>query len=88
MAWGLWNKIKRGFKKVGSAFKKGLGWVNNKIVKPFKPVIKAAANAFVPGAGIVVDAASDGIDAVTKGDWGAAKKSAGDISSWAANRFG
>ena len=88
MAWGLWNKIKKGFKKVGSAFKKGLGWVNNKIVKPFKPVIKAAANAIIPGAGIVVDAASDGIDAVTKNDWGGAKKSGQDIVNWSRQRFG
>ena len=29
MAWGLFNKIKKGFKKVGSAFKKAAGWVND-----------------------------------------------------------
>ena len=73
MAWGLLNQIKKGFKKVGSAFKKGLNFVNDKIVKPFKPLIKTAVNAFVPGAGAIVDVASDGIDAVTKGDWGGAK---------------
>ena len=62
MAWGLFNKVKKGFKKVGSAFKKGVNWVNDKIVKPFKPLIKTAVNAFVPGGGAVVDIASDGID--------------------------
>ena len=88
MAWGLFNKIKKGFKKVGSAFKKAAGWVNDKIVKPFKPLIKTAVNAFVPGGGALVDVASDGIDSVSKGDWGGAKESAKGIVSWANNRFG
>ena len=76
MAWGLFNKIKKGFKKVGSAFKKAASWVNDKIVKPFKPLIKTAVNSFVPGAGAIVDVASDDIDAVSKGDWSGAKQSA------------
>ena len=88
MAWGLFNKIKKGFKKVGSVFKKAANFVNDKIVKPFKPLIKTAVNSFVPGAGAIVDVASDGIDAVTKGDWSGAGKSAKDIASWASNRFG
>ena len=88
MAWGIFNKIKKGFKKVGSAFKKAAGWVNDKIVKPFKPLIKTAVNSILPGAGIAVDVASGGIDAITKGDWNAAKESAKGIASWANNRFG
>ena len=87
MAWGLFNKIKKGFKKVGSAFKKAASWVNDKIVKPFKPLIKTAVNSFVPGAGAIVDVASDGIDAVSKGYWSGAKQSAQGIASWANNRF-
>lgn len=88
MAWGLFNKIKKGFKKVGSVFKKGVQFVNDKIVKPFKPLIKTAVNAFVPGAGAVVDVASDGIDAITKGNWKDAANSAKGIASWANNKFG
>ena len=87
MAWGLFNKIKKGFKKVGSAFKKAASWVNDKVVKPFKPLIKTAVNTFVPGGGAIVDAASDGIDAVTKGDWNGAKQSAQGIAAWSNNRF-
>ena len=45
MAWGIWNKIKQGFKKVGSAIKKGVDWVADKVVKPFRPLIGAAATA-------------------------------------------
>ena len=88
MAWGLFNKIKKGFKKVGSVFKKGAQFINDKIVKPFKPLIKTAVNAFVPGAGAVVDVASDGIDAITKGNWKDAANSAKGIASWANNKFG
>ena len=69
MAWGLFNKIKKGFKKVGSAFKKAAGWVNDKVIKPFKPLITTAANTFFPGSGAIVDVVSDGVDAVSKGDW-------------------
>ena len=72
MAWGVWNKIKKGFQKVGRAVVKGAKWVNDNIVKPFKPVVKTVAstvaNAFVPGSGAfisnAVDTVSDGIDNV------------------------
>ena len=43
MAWGVWNKIKKGFQKVGRAIVKGAKWVNDKIIKPFKPVVKTIA---------------------------------------------
>ena len=86
MAWGLFNKIKKGFKKVGSAFKKGVTWVNDKIVKPFKPLIKTAVNAFVPGAGAAVDAVSDGIDAISRGDLHGLKQSGQDFSNWIQQR--
>ena len=86
MAWGIFNKIKKGFKKIGSVFKKGINFVNDKIIKPFKPIIKTAANAFIPGAGSVIEAASDGLDAINKGDssWGDA---AAGVGSWAKKRF-
>ena len=72
MAWGVWNKIKKGFQKVGRAIVKGAKWVNDKIIKPFKPVVKTiagtVANAIVPGSGSLisgaVDKVSDGIDTV------------------------
>ena len=33
MAWGFWNKIKKGFQKVGRAIVKGAKWVNDKVLK-------------------------------------------------------
>ena len=56
MAWGLWNKIKQGFKKVGNWVKdKVLKPVVNTVIKPFKPIISGAVNAINPKAGAVVD---------------------------------
>ena len=74
MAWGFWNKIKKGFQKVGRAIVRGAKCVNDKIIKPFKPIVKkvagTVANAIVPGSGAVVDKAvdvvSDGIDGVNR----------------------
>ena len=67
MAWGLWNKIKQGFKKVGNFVKKAASFVNDKVIKPFKPVITNVANAIIPGSGKFVEAVSDGIDDVANG---------------------
>ena len=69
MAWGLWNKIKQGFKKVGNFVKKAAGFVNDKIIKPFKPVISNVANAIIPGSGRIVEAVSDGIDEFANGNF-------------------
>lgn len=82
MAWGLWNKIKQGFKKVGSAVKSAAKFVNEKIVKPFKPVITKVADAIMPGAGRVVDVVSDGIDDVANGNFrGAANRTINEFQS-------
>ena len=78
MAWGLWNKIKQGFKKVGNFVKKAASFVNDKIIKPFKPVITNVANAILPGSGKIVEAVSDGIDDVANGNFkGAAHRMVG-----------
>ena len=78
MAWGLWNKIKQGFKKVGSVVKSAAKFVNDKIVKPFKPVITKVADTLLPGSGRVVEAVSDGIDDVANGNFkGAAQRMVG-----------
>ena len=69
MAWGLWNKIKQGFKKVGNFVKKAASFVNDKVIKPFKPVIEGVANAVIPGSGKIVEAVSDGIDEFAHGNF-------------------
>ena len=68
MAWGLWNKIKQGFKKVGNFVRKAAGFVADKVIKPFKPVISTVANVIAPGSGRIVEAVSDGIESVASGD--------------------
>ena len=62
MAWGLWNKIKNGFKKVGNFIKKGADFVTNKIIKPFKPIIGAAATAINPAAGAIAGKVMDSVE--------------------------
>ena len=72
MACGIWNQIKKWFQKVGWAIVKGAKWVNVKVIKPFKPIVKTiagtVANSIVPGSGTIVsgavDTVSDGIDTV------------------------
>ena len=87
MAWGLFNKIKKGLKKVGSVFKKGVQFVNDKIVKPFKPYIKAAVNTFIPGGGNIVEAVSDGLEAVSDGNYRDAGKSVKEIINFASDKY-
>ena len=77
MAWGIWNKIKKGFQKVGRAIVKGAKWVNDKVIKPFKPVVKKVVGALLPGFASSaiskgVDVVSDGIDTVN--DWVTSKE--------------
>jgi phage-related protein len=55
MAWGIWNKIKNGIKKVIGGIGKAAKWVNDKIIKPIvKPIAGALApviDGFMPGLG-------------------------------------
>ena len=66
MAWGIFNKIKKGFKKIGNVFKKGVNFLNEKVIQPFKPLIRQVANKFVPGGGAIVDGVADAVDAVDR----------------------
>ena len=64
MAWGIFNKIKKGFDNIGDFLKKGVNFVNEKIVQPLRPVFRHVANRFVPGGGELVDRVADGVDVV------------------------
>ena len=85
MAWGLWNKIKNGFKKAGKFVKSAAHEVTDKVIKPFKPLIGAAASAYNPGVGAAVTAGMNAIEKFSDDGWGNTVKNA---SSWAAKRFG
>ena len=67
MAWGVWNKIKNGFKKVGSAIKKAANWVSDKVIKPFKPLISAGATAVNPALGAAVNTGMHVVDRLSDG---------------------
>ena len=62
MAWGLWNKIKQGFKKAGTAIKKAADFVTDKVIKPFKPFITGAATAINPTAGAIASKAMNAVE--------------------------
>jgi hypothetical protein len=62
MAWGLWNKIKQGFKKAGAVIKKGADWVTDKVIKPFRPVISKVANTINPTFGRIMDKGMDAVE--------------------------
>ena len=62
MAWGLWNKIKQGFKKAGSVIKKAADIVTEKVIKPFKPIIGGAISAINPAAGAIATKAMDTVE--------------------------
>ena len=62
MAWGLWNKIKQGFKKAGAVVKKVADVVTDKVIKPFKPFIAGAIGSVNPAAGAVAHRAMDAVE--------------------------
>ena len=62
MAWGLWNKIKNGFKKAGAVVKKVADAVTDKVIKPFKPLIAGAIGAVNPAAGAIAGKAMDAVE--------------------------
>ena len=62
MAWGLWNKIKQGFKKAGSAAKRVADVVTDKVIKPFRPFIAGAATVANPAAGAVASKVMDRVE--------------------------
>ena len=87
MAWGLWSKIKKGFKKAGEALKKGANWVNDNIIKPAAPALRAAGGAIAdriaPGTGDIVrrgiDTVTGAVDAVGRGNYRDAARNVRDF---------
>ena len=76
MAWGAFNKIKKGFKKVSDAFKTVVSTVNNNVVKPVASIAKTAANTIIPGSGGYVDALTNFVDYGIQGNMSKAVGSA------------
>ena len=84
MAWGLWNKIKTGLSKAGRFIKNAAKTVVDKVVKPFKPVISAAATAFNPAVGAIVNKGMDAVERFSDEGWGdTARRAVG----WANSRL-
>ena len=62
MAWGLWNKIKNGFKKAGKVIRNVAKTVTDKVIKPFKPMITGVATAINPALGAAVNTGMDAVE--------------------------
>ena len=75
MAWGIFKKIKDGFKKVIGGIKKGAQWFGCHILKPIaKPIIDVAApvlDRIKPGIGTAVKAGVDTLTGLTNNIVGA-----------------
>jgi hypothetical protein len=77
MGIGWWDKLKNGFKKIGSGLKKAY----NKVIKPvfnaIKPILKPAVTAIATkyggaNGGAIAEGALEGIDAAMNGKFGEA----------------
>lgn len=64
MAWGIFNKIKKGLKTFGDKVVKGAQFINNNILKPGLPIAGKMIDNFVPGASNVLNNVSKVIDKV------------------------
>ncbi len=88
MAWGLWNKIKNGFRKAGKVIHDAAKVVNNKVIKPFKPIISNVANSINPTLGKVVDVGMKSVERFSDEGWdGVGKQAKESASQWANKRF-
>ena len=96
MSWGLWNKIKQGFRKARTFAKNAARFINDRVIKPFKPVIGAVASAINPAFGAAVNTgmraverfSDDGSrngssDTISNSSWGGK----GGALGWAADNF-
>lgn len=89
MAWGLWNKIKNGFRRVGSFIKdRVIKPVVNNVIKPFKPIIQSAASAINPKLGAAVGVGMGVAEKISDEGWGGGAQAAvQNAAQWAATKF-
>lgn len=96
MAWGFWNKLKKGFVKIGNGIKKGLTWVNDHIIKPVvKPLVNTFGGALdkvKPGLGTALNAGvniGSGLvdDWSGSGDGSTTRKAMADVGGWVNRRL-
>ena len=85
MAWGLWNKIKQGFKKAGKFIKGAAKFVSDKVIKPFKPVLGAVATAINPALGAAVNTGMNVVEKFSDEGWGSSGRRA---LGWASKKLG
>ena len=62
MAWGIFKKIKDGFKKVIGGIKKGAQWLGDKVQKPIVNAVAPVLDQIKPGVGTALQT---GVNALT-----------------------
>lgn len=62
MAWGIFNKIKKGLKSIGDKVISGAKWVNDKVLKPVLPLAGQVIDNFIPNGSKYLNVISNGID--------------------------
>ena len=88
MAWGLWNKIKNGFKKAGKVIRNVARTITDKVIKPFKPMISGVANAINPALGAAINTGMDAVERFSDEGWGPVGKHVKESAQgWANKRF-
>jgi len=70
MAWGFWNKIKKGMKKAWNFAKDKIIKPTVGIAKKIVPFVAPAIDKIKPGAGSAISTGVDVIDGIiNRGDW-------------------
>ena len=76
MAWGIFKKIKDGFKKVIGGIKKGAQWIGNNILKPIVNAVAPVVDTIVPGVGTAI---KRGVNTLTELTTGNSRKAIQDL---------
>ena len=68
MAWGIFMKIKDGFKKVIGGIKKGALWLGNNALKPIVNAVAPVLDRIKPGVGTALQTGVNALTNLTTGN--------------------
>ena len=68
MAWGIFKKIKDGFKKVIGGINKEAQWIGNNILKPIVNAVAPVVDTIAPGVGTAIKIGVNAITDITTGN--------------------
>ena len=68
MAWGIFKKIKDGFKKVIGGIKKGAQWLGKNVLKPIVNAVAPVIDQIKPGVGTALQTGVNALTNLTTGN--------------------